>query len=93
VATGGRETYAACQKHASRLRAEGARRLVAPSAALVAGGASGRTVVDGLERAGAPRDGRVIVIFDDPAAMVGWRAVERGAPPADVLSRVRQYAG
>lgn len=91
VLTGDRDTYWACQAHARRLRARGASRLVAPSAALVPGGATGREVDDGLERTAQHRDGRVIVIFGRPERLVGWKAVERGAPPADVLSRVRHF--
>jgi hypothetical protein len=93
VLTGGRDTYWACQAHARRLRARGARRIVAPSAALVAGGASGREVEGGVERAARPRDGRVIVVFGAPERLVGWKAVEQGAPPADVLPRVRHFPG
>ncbi len=90
--TGGRDTYGACQSHARRLRARGARRLVAPSAALVAGGATGREIALGRERDARRRDGRVIVVFGDPDGIVGWKAVEAGAPPADVLPRVRHFA-
>jgi hypothetical protein len=82
-------TYAACQDHARRLRAGGVRRIVAPSAALVPGGASGRHVVAGAERQTKPRSGRVIVIFGPPDGLVGWKTVERGGPPADVVPRVR----
>ncbi len=92
VLTGGRDTYSACQEHARQLRARGAKRLVAPSAALVSGGAAGREVVDALERSTAPRDGRVIVVFGAPAGLVGWKAVEHGAPPAGLLERVNQIA-
>ena len=93
VMTGGVDTYGACQDHARRLRSRGDRRLVAPSAALVPGGATGRTVVDGDERTAAPRDGRVIIVFGAPEGLVGWQAVERGGPPADILPRVRHFAG
>jgi len=89
--TGGLETYRACQEHATRLRARGARRLVAPSAALVRGGAAGRGVASGMELDTTPRDGRVIVLFGDPDGIVGWPVVERGAPPADVIPRVRHF--
>ena len=34
----------------------------------------------------------VIVIFADSAGLVGWKAVEHGAPPAGLLERVRQFA-
>lgn len=91
VMTGDRDTYWACQAHARRLRARGARCLVAPSAALVPGAAAGRQVVDALERQAAPRDGRVFVIFGDPADLVGWKAVEHGAPPAGLLAHVRHF--
>ena len=93
VVTGGRDTYCACQAHARRWRARGARRLVAASAALVPGGAAGREVVDALERPAGPRDGRVVVIFGEPTNLVGWKAVEHGAPPAGLLSRVRHFTG
>lgn len=91
VMTGDRDTYWACQAHARRLRARGATRLVAPSAAIVPGQAAGRQVVDALERQARPRDGRVLVIFGDPAGLIGWKAVEHGAPPAGLLSRVRHF--
>lgn len=90
VVTGGVDTYPACQDHARRLRARGARRLVASSAALLPGGATGHEVVAGVERPATSRNGRVIVVFGDPEGLVGWMAVERGAPPADVLPRVRR---
>jgi hypothetical protein len=89
VLTGGIDTYGACQDHARRLRARGAARLVATSAALLPGGATGREVVAGVEGDAPARNGRVIVLFGDPEGVVGWQAVERGAPPADILPRVR----
>lgn len=91
VLSGDRDTYWACQAHARRLRARGAKRLVAPSAALKPGAAAGREVVDALERPAQSRDGRVIVIFGVPARLVGWKAVEHGAPPTGLLSRVRHF--
>lgn len=91
VATGNRDSYWACQEHARKLRGRGATRLVAPSAALVPGGAAGREVVDALERPARPRDGRVLVIFGDPTGLVGWKTVEHGAPPAGLLARVRHF--
>lgn len=87
--TGGLETYARCQAHARRARGQGVRRLQAVSAALVAGGASGHEVAEGEERRMPPRDGRVVVIFGDPDGLVGWKVVERGCPPVDLLLRVR----
>jgi hypothetical protein len=89
VVTGGLDTYRACQDHARRLRTRGARRLMAPSAALLPGGASGREVVAGIERRAASRNGRVIVTYGDPQGLVGWKAVDRGSPAPDILPRVR----
>jgi hypothetical protein len=62
--SGGLETYEPCQAHARRLRARGTERLSAPSAALVSEGASGRRVLDGLERDARAPPSR--------AAAVGW---------------------
>jgi hypothetical protein len=89
--TGGTDSYGACQEHARRLRAHGAGRLVAPSAALMTGGAAARRVDDGRELPAEPRDGRVIVVFGPPDGLAGWKAVDRGAPPDDVLPRVRHF--
>jgi hypothetical protein len=86
---GGLESYGACQEYARRARQRGVRRLAVPSAALVPGGAGGRQVVDGVERPAEPRFGQVIVVFGQPAELVGWRVVEQGAPPSDLLPRVR----
>jgi len=91
VLAGEYDTYETCQDHARRLRTRGARRLVAPSAALVPGGAPGYEIAAGVERSATPRDGRVIVAFGDPAGFVGWRVVERGAPPSDILPRVHHF--
>src|SRR5262249_34445499 len=74
--TAGRTPYQTCQDYARRLRARGARRLAAPSAALIPGGAGGREMAGGTERATTPRDGRVIVVFGEPEGIVGWKAVE-----------------
>ena len=88
---GGPESYPACQAHARALREAGAKRLEAPSAALAAGGAAGRIVTGGRERPAAPRDGLVVVVFGSPADIVGWKAMEAGMPPVDLLRRVRPY--
>ena len=90
VTTGGFETYARCQNEARRLRSRGAHRLVAPSAALISGGAAGMVVNRGA-RAAPPRDGRVIVVFGPPHQMVGWIAAEAARPPDDLLQRVRHF--
>ena len=88
-AEGGLSSYAACQREARRLRAAGAKRLQARSAALVAGGARGwQSHGSGIEPAPTPRDGAVWVVYGSFEA-VGWPAVEAGAPPASILGLVR----
>ena len=90
VLTGGPDSYARCQAEARRLRERGARRLLAPSAALKRGGARGLSIDAGLKQAAA-RDGMVIVVFGPPTGFVGWIAADAGAPPADLLERVHHY--
>jgi hypothetical protein len=87
---GGLETYARCQQEAAALRARGHRRIVAPSAALLPGGARGVTVRAGV-RPAAPRDGRVFVVFGPPADLVGWIAADPGCPAADLLERINYF--
>jgi hypothetical protein len=48
--------------------------------------------VDALERAASPRDGRVFVVFGEPAGLVGWKVVDQGSPPAGLIERVNQIA-
>lgn len=90
VMTGGPGTYPLCQAESQRLRARGARRLMAPSAALVSGGARG-TIVHNGPRAAPPRDGHVIIVFGAPQSMIGWVVAEAARPPADLLDRVHHY--
>jgi hypothetical protein len=90
MATGGLDTYPACQAEARRLRAGGAPRLVAPSAALKSGGARGMTVHGGVHEC-PPRNGLVIVVFGPPASLVGWVAGAAARPPDDLLERVHHY--
>jgi hypothetical protein len=90
LATGGLETYPRCQAESRRLRARGARRLLAPSAALIKGGARG-TIVDNGPRPAPPRDGHVIVVFGPPESLIGWAVAEAGRPSADLLDRVHHY--
>ena len=87
VLTGGPETYARCQRKAASMRARGATRIEAPSAALVAGGARGMRVERGVAPA-PPRHGAVIVLFGSPGALVGWIAADAASPAADLLNRV-----
>jgi hypothetical protein len=86
--TGGLATHAACQREARRLRARGATRLMAPSAALLPGSAGGWRV-EGSLRPGPLRDGRTIVLFGPRPAITGWRAAHEGRPAAELLGRVR----
>jgi hypothetical protein len=88
--TGDRGSYARCQAEARRLRAGGATRIEATSAALVSGGAHGHLVAGGLT-AGPPREARTIVLFGRQPALVGWRAVQEGRPAEELLSRVRHF--
>ncbi len=88
VMTGDSTTYAACQAEAEQLRANGATRLEAPSAALVLGGASGQVVNGGLVDA-LPRNGRVLVIFGARPNLVGWQVVAQGRPADRLLALVR----
>ena len=88
--TGSRDTYAACQRAAGALRRSGVTRLVARTAALVAGGARAVRIANG-ERDAAPRDGQTIVIFGPPADLAGWIAADQASPSADLLDRVHHY--
>jgi hypothetical protein len=87
---GGRESYERCQQEARVRRDRGVRRIAAPSAALVAKGARGFRVQNGMHVA-APRDGLTIVIFGASDDLVGWVAAEDGHPRADLLKRVRHF--
>ena len=87
---GGTPTYPDCQAEARRLRGLGAKRLVAPSAALSGGGAGGHRVDGGL-RPAPPRDGKVIVLFGRRPDLAGWAAASEGRPRDDLLPRVRHF--
>ncbi len=90
VLTGGRASWAACQREAARLRGAGEAGLTAPSAALTRGGAHGFRV-EGGQRPGPPRDGVTIVLFGSRPDLVGWQAAAAGRPDPDLLGRVRHY--
>jgi hypothetical protein len=90
VLTGGRDTYEECQAKARRLRARGATRLRAPSAALRPGSSGWR--VDGGLRPGRVHAESVVVLFGRRPDLVGWRCAI-GAPAADLLGRVRPIGG
>ena len=89
--TGGTGTYGACREEARRLRAGGATRIDAPSAALVTGGARGQHVDGGLAP-GPPRTGSTIVLYGRRSSLVGWRAAYAGRPADELLVRVRQLS-
>jgi hypothetical protein len=90
TATGGTDSYPACQAVARRLRMRRPRPtcLLAPSAALFPGGAGGWRVDGGLTP-GRPRDGVVIVLFGRQPELVGWSAVHVGQPDPRILPHVR----
>jgi hypothetical protein len=83
-------TNEACQAAARAARAAGHQRLDVPSAALLPGGARGRRV-DGSGDM-PPREGRVFVVFGNPADLnlQGWPAAQAGAPSSDLLLRIRR---
>jgi hypothetical protein len=89
-ATGGTDTYPACQAVARRLRNRRppVTTLLAPSAALLPGGASGWRVDGGLAQ-GRARDGVVVVLFGRRPELVGWSAVHVGQPDPRILPHVR----
>ena len=90
VLTGGRASWAACQREAARLRGAGEPGLTAPSAALTPGGAHGFRV-EGGQLPGPPRDGVTIVLFGSRPDLVGWQAAADGGPDAELLRRVRPF--
>lgn len=89
VATGDKTSYAACRDYARSLRNVGEKRLHAPSAALVPGGAKGWKVDNGL-KPGAPKEGIVVVIFDYLPNVIGWKVCV-GSPPVEVLSITKHF--
>lgn len=89
VVCGDLSSYPACRAEASRLRRQGATQLVAPSAALLPGGATGWVCAPILQTSATPRDGRVIVLFGPRPAATGWPIVDAGAPSPLVCPLVR----
>ncbi len=87
VMTAGPAAYPVCQTEARRLRRR-AGGLVAPSAALMPGTASGYRTAGGL-RPARPRRERVYVLFGPQPSLVGWCACSPGRPRDDLLPRVR----
>jgi hypothetical protein len=83
-------TYDECRREARRIRARGAKGLVAPSAALEQASPSGFRTERGL-RAAPRRNERVFVLFGLRPDLVGWAACHEGRPRDDVLPRVRHF--
>jgi len=88
---GDETSYPACQAEARRLRVAGASTIEVRGAALLPGGASGWTAQPAVSTAALRRDGLVWVLFG-ACNVVGWVAVDGGAPPALVLPLVRHLA-
>lgn len=85
--TGDTTTYPACRAEGRRLRTTEPG-LIAPSAAILPGTASGFRTDRGL-RPAARRNEQVIVLFGPQPGLVGWAACAEGRPRADLLARVR----
>jgi len=85
---GDETTYPACQREAANMRRAGVRGVIAPSAALKPGEAAGY-VVDGGQRGGAARDGRVFVLFGSRPDVTGWLVAADARPPARLLDQTR----
>jgi len=84
--TGGLEPYAAYQEEARCLRRTGEMRFIAPSAALLSGGAREWWVTDGLPTV-SPRDGLVIALFRRRTNVTGQPAARDGRPGEEMLAQ------
>lgn len=91
VVSGDTSSYDACRGEARRLRARGARGLVARSAAIDAATPAGFRTDRGL-RPGPRRSERVYALFGRRPDLVGWAACAEGRPRDDLLRRVRHLA-
>ena len=80
--------YGECQAAARAARGAGATALRAPSAALLPGSAGGRVCHGGMHPA-PPADGEVWVLFGPRPDLPGWRCVQSGTAPADLLSAIQ----
>lgn len=87
---GDESSYPACQEAARELRQAGADRMQVRGAALQPGQAAGWTANPNVTSATAARDGLVWVLFG-LREVVGWVAVDGGAPPELVLPLVRHF--
>lgn len=86
--TGGPSSYLACQQEARRLRVAGSTRLIANSAAVLAGTPSGWVSAIDLVQ-GPPRDEFTIVLFGARPTVIGWVSATLGQPEPSLLNRVR----
>ncbi len=89
VLVGGRASRARCQGEARRLRASGASGLIAPSAALVPGGARGQRCEGHSLGEADDRDGKTLVLFGSRPEARAWVAADRGGPSPRTLGLVR----
>jgi hypothetical protein len=81
--------YEVCRAEARRLRAAGAKCIIAPSAALARGQGAGFHVgAAGLTRA-TMRDGRVIAHFGALPDAEGWCAADAARPDPELLGQLR----
>jgi hypothetical protein len=90
ILLGGPESYPGCQAEAARFRSLGLKGFRAPSAALLPHGARGSIVDVGL-KPGPDRNGEVYILFGRRSDLIGWKAVDDGRPPRDLLPRVRYF--
>jgi hypothetical protein len=88
VARGGLESYPACQDQARVFRGRGATGVLAPSAALVDGGARGERVRAGLVE-GSDRDGIVLVLYGARPRLRGWLCATDARPSERLVPLVR----
>ena len=88
--TGGPDSYSACRTEVARRRKKGLRALRSRAAGLLPGRAEGWRVEGGLTP-GPPRDGESFIFFGLRPDLVGWPVVLEGAPPEEILARVRHF--
>jgi hypothetical protein len=91
TATGGLDTYGACQQAARRLRAlrPSVDGLEVVAAGLQPATARGYRVRAGALVPGPARDGRTLALFGLQPRLVGWRSASDAHPAPDLLARVR----
>ncbi|HET7387647.1 MAG TPA: hypothetical protein VFJ19_13400 [Nocardioidaceae bacterium] len=80
--------YGDCQAAARAARTAGATAVRAPSTALLPGLAGGHVCDGGIQPA-PPADGEVWVLFGPRPDLHGWRCVQNGTAPPELLTAVR----